>query len=363
MKKISYVFLIFIFSGFYMPSFGIEEITLHESTDFKKRIAFELPLDKPKKILLENLAVNEFSPILNFQGVYDANISSEKSNFTYPIIVEGGGELKFNNSKSKFRVISNFTRNVDELDNRFLGKLSDVYFEHNFNKNHKVLLGNSRIPIGLEGGKGQYELLFAKRAQIGSKLGNARALGARFRGNFGYIDYDLGGYSSTRQLQDITDGVEFAGRVNYKPFYDNKDSLFKDFKLGISINTGISGQGYTVSSASAEWQNKKFLLNAEYAYADGSNALKYNPIKQEGFYATAAYNLTDNVQAAFRYDILDYNTEKSGDAVQKYTIGLNYYVIGQRLRFGLDYIYTQNGDTLENSSSSNAIHFITQVMI
>lgn len=361
MKKILLTVLILFSFGHFAPCFAIEEITLDESTDFKKEIGFELSLDKPKKILFANAVINEFSPVLNFQGVYDAEISNEKSNFTYPFIIEGGGEVKFNKGKDTIRAVSNFTRNVDDLDNKFLGKLSDVYYEREISPRHRFLIGNSRIPIGMEGGKSQYGLMFSKRAQIADRFGNARAIGARFRGDFGHIDYDFGGYSSTRSLQDITDGVEFAGAVNYKPFYDVEGSIFRDFKLGAWVNTGVRKSGYTVSGLFAEWQYDRFLLNAEYAFADGSNALKYNPDKSEGFYATAAYNITDKVQTAFRYDILDYNTGKSGDTVQKYTAGLNYYVIGQRLRFSIDYTYTQNGAA--EGADNSSIHFMTQVMI
>lgn len=365
MEKILFkILILFLWASlFAMPSFAIEEtITLDESTDFKKETNFEFAFDKPKKILFANAVINEFSPVLNFQGTYSADIQEDGSNFTYPFIIEGGGEVKFNDGKSSFRAVSNFTRNVDKLDNKFLGKLSDVYYEREMAPHHKVLIGNSRIPIGIEGGKSQYGLMFAKRAQIADRFGNARALGARFRGDFGHIDYDLGGYSSTRSLQDVTDGAEFSGMINYKPFYDSEASILKDFKTSLWVNTGVRGSGYTVSGLGAEWRYDKFLLNAEYAYADGSNASKYRRDKSEGFYATAAYNITDKVQAAFRYDVLDFNTEKSNDTVQKYTAGLNYYVIGQRLRFSLDYTYTQNGSAIKQGDGSS-IHFMTQVMI
>lgn len=368
MKKIFLTSLILFLSLFCSscPSCAIEEIiTLSESEEFKNKakrgVIFEFTPDKPKKILFENTVVNEFSPILNFQGIYNADISDDKSNFTYPYIIEGGGEIKFGEGKDKIRIVSNFTRNVDSLNNKFLGKLSDIYFERQLNENHKVLIGNSRIPIGIEGSRGQYGLLFAKRAQIGDELGNARALGVRFRGNIKNFDYDLGGYSSTRYLQDITDGAEFAGWINYKPFYDNKEHLLNGLKIGGGINTGVSGSSFTTAGAGAEYRYKKFLFNTEYAYADGSNSLKYNPERSEGFYTTAAYDITDKIQIAGRYDIFDPDTKKADDTIQKYTLGLNYYIFGQRLRFSLDYTYTKNGCSTGNNY--NSVHFMTQVMI
>ena len=369
MKKIIFTSLIFLFSLF-CPSFAIEEIiTLRESDEFKKDIkngaVFEFAPDKPKKILFANAVINEFSPVLNFQGIYDADFSDEESNFAYPFTIEGGGEIKFGEEKDRIRVVSNFTRNVDDLDKKFLGKLSDIYFERQLNENHRILIGNSRIPIGIEGGRGQYGLLLTQRAQIGAELGNARAFGIRFRGNAGAFDYDLGGYSSTRYLQDITDGAEFAGWVNYKPFYDNKEHFLNGLKIGGGVNTGVSGSGYTVAGSGMEYRYKKFLLNTEYAYANGSNSSKYSPDISQGCYTAAAYNITDKIQVAGRYDIFDPNTKKTDDTIQKYTIGLNYYIIGQRLRFSLDYTYTKNNCSTNSTTGKNrnSIHFMTQVMI
>ena len=306
-----------------------------------------------------------FKPVLDFQGTYDAEISDEKSNFTYPFSVDGGSEIHFNDDngklKNKFRITSSFTRDVDDLDNKFLGKISDVYLERNLNDNHKILIGNSRIPIGMEGGQSQYNLLFIKRSQIASNLGNARSTGIRLRGDFGTLDYDIGGYSSTRYLQNLSDGIEFAGWINYKPFNNKEGSLFKNLKIGTGLNTGKNGQNYTVTGFGAEYKYKKFLLNAEYAYANGSNAKSYNQNTQHGFYATAAYNLTDKIQILGRYDIFDANTKQSNDTSQKYTVGINYYALGQRIRFSLNYSLTQND--IADSNIQNSIYFMTQLKL
>ncbi len=310
-----------------------------------------------------------FKPVLDFQGAYNAEISDDKSNFTYPFSIGGGGELHLNGDngklKNKFRLTSSFTRDVDDLDNKFLGKISDIYFERNLNDNHKILIGNSRIPIGMEGGKSQYNLLFTERSQIASNLGNVRSTGIRLRGDFHKLDYDIGGYSSTRYLQDLSDGMEFAGWLNYKPFNHKEGSLFKNLKIGAGVNTGRNDKNYTVAGLGAEYKYKKLLLNAEYAYADGSNAKSYNQNKQQGFYTTVAYNLTDKVQILGRYDIFDENTKKSNDTTQKYTVGLNYYVLGQRIRFSLNYSLTQNDtvNNIQNFPFQNSIYFMTQLRL
>ena len=146
MRKI--LILIFIFLVSTGSSFSIEEeIRLADS------IEFEINPYEAKKVLFKNSVVDEFSPVLNFRGVYEADISDEKDSFKYPFVLEGGGEVKFGESKNKIRVVSNFTRNVDGFHHKFLGKLSDVYFEKNINENHKFLIGNARVPFGFEGSK------------------------------------------------------------------------------------------------------------------------------------------------------------------------------------------------------------------
>ncbi len=352
MRNILALLLIFLCST--ASSFAIEEeIILQKNTEF------QFDFYEPKKIIFKNGILNEISPVLNFRGRYEADIEDSKSNYTYPFVIEGGVELKFDESKNKIRVISNFTRDVDNLDNKFLGKLSDVYFERQIDENHKITIGNSRVAAGLEGSKSSYNLTFPKRAQLGSNLGNSRALGVKFKGENEKFDYIIGAYSSTRYMQDITDGAEFSGLICYKPFH-NKEHILEDIKLGAGVDTGVNGNWYTVSSAFMEWRYKKFLLNAEYAYADGSNSKQYNPDKQAGFYTTAVYDLNDKFQLAGRYDVFDYDTKEANDTVKQYSAGLNYFVFKNRLKFNVSYIYTQRPGTDNNS---NSVYFATQVML
>ena len=352
MRKI--LILIFIFLVSTGSSFSIEEeIRLADS------IEFEINPYEAKKVLFKNSVVDEFSPVLNFRGVYEADISDEKDSFKYPFVLEGGGEVKFGESKNKIRVVSNFTRNVDGFHHKFLGKLSDVYFEKNINENHKFLIGNARVPFGFEGSKSTYKLMFSNRAQIGENFNDARALGIKYTGRFDGLEFSAGGYSATRYMQNITEGAEFAAWVNYKPFY-KESHILRDLKIGAGADIGVLDNGYGVYGAGIEWQNKKILLYAEYAFANGSNASEYNKNKQQGFYTTAAYNLTDKLQAAVRYDVFDSNTKSADSTIQKYTAGFNYYIFKERLRFGLDYTYTKNPGL---NNDTNSVRFLTQVMI
>ena len=140
---------------------------------------------------------------------------------------------------------------------KFLGKLSDVYFEKNINENHKFLIGNARVPFGFEGSKSTYKLMFSNRAQIGENFNDARALGIKYTGKFDGLEFSAGGYSATRYMQNITEGAEFAAWVNYKPFY-KESHILRDLKIGAGADIGVLDNGYGVYGAGIEWQIRKF---------------------------------------------------------------------------------------------------------
>ena len=101
-------------------------------------------------------------------------------------------------------------------------------------------------------------------------------------------------------------------------------------------------------------------MNFEYAYADGSNGDYYNPNSQQGFFTTLGWNFTPKLQALFRYDYFDPNTNIGSDSISEYSVGLNYFIFEQRLKFAINYVFSDNK---YNNSNSNAIYFLTQFFI
>jgi hypothetical protein len=106
-------------------------------------------------------------------------------------------------------------------------------------------------------------------------------------------------------LQHPTEGAEFVGWLNYKPFYNQEGSYFKNLKLGAGINYGRNGGNYTVANFGAHWDYDRWSITTEGALAQGSNAIVYNADKQQGINATLKYKLTDEVELLGRYDIFD----------------------------------------------------------
>ena len=81
-------------------------------------------------------------------------------------------------------------------------------------------------------------LPFAHTAQISREFGDAISTGISFIGNKGALEYNMGGYTSTRFTQGFKDGAEFIGRIGVKPFYKQEGSYFKKLKLYADTDVG-----------------------------------------------------------------------------------------------------------------------------
>lgn len=329
-----------------------------DNLDF--RLFTEKTFAKKKSVKFDNNFIDEISGELRFQGITSFEEKRGNLNTTFPFDINAVAESKFGSKKYRFFTEYAFTRNTDDIGNAFFGKFSNLYIERNFSKNHKMRVGVSRSPIGLEGSMSSFALPFAQRAQISREFGDAISTGISFIGNKGAIEYNMGGYTSTRFTQGFKDGAEFIGRIGVKPFYKQEGSYFKNLKLYAGADVGHRGENYGVYSAALTYEYKKFLMNFEYAYADGSNGDYFDPRKRQGFFATAGYNITPKLQLLARYDYFDRNLDESKNINHEYSVGINYFVFKQRLKFALNYVFSNDEKT---NTNKNAIYFLTQFFI
>lgn len=337
-----------------------EGIDFDNDNDWDFRLAAEKTFAKQKKLEFKDSFVNELSAELRFQGVTSFEHSRSNLSTTFPFDINAVIESKFMDKKFRFFSEYAFTRNVDDLDNKFFGKFSNIYIERNLSDNHKIRAGVSRSPIGLEGSMSSFALPFARRAQISRNFGDAISTGVSFIGNKNAFEYNLGGYTSTRFMQGFKDGAEFIGRVGIKPFYNQEGSYFKNLKLYTGADIGHRGENYGVYSTAITYEYKKFLMNFEYAYANGSNGDYFDPRNRKGFFTTVGWNFTPKLQLLGRYDYFDQNIHESGDINHEYSVGINYFVYKQRLKFMLNYVFSNNERT---NTNKNAIYLVTQFFI
>lgn len=264
--------------------------------------------------------------------------------------------LKDNNADA--RVMLNYnpfsSRNV--VQNLF----ADMYIATNKIPHHRILIGHSRPPVGMEGGAGPFVLPFIARSQISRNFGTVRKLGARVSGSYSLVDYDFGVYSSDTYFQEFFPGAEFIGRVDLKPL-GKTDGKYGKLLVGTSMDAGHRDNNFCVVGAHVQYNYKRFMANFEWANANGYNGPSgFSSDKHaSGFYTTIGYMLTKKLQILARYDEFDPNRDIAHNNKREYSLGLNYFIKGQGLRLILNYVFCQNDSTKD----SHRILLGTQILL
>ena len=244
----------------------------------------------------------------------------------------------FKGGKEDFRIM------LDPLQRKnapYMGSLfQDLYVETHRIKNTSILVGNSRVGVGMEGNQSPYTLSFVNRSQIARNFSNVRKFGVRVRGDYDLVDYDAGIYSSSTNFTSFFPGHEANVWLNIKPL-GKTDGKYGRLITGGGLSSGEKhGTDYFVSGAYVGYDYKRFWVKAEYARANGSNGragLTNN--RAQGFFATAGYFLTKKIELLARYDQFDSDRNIADNTRREYTIGSNYYLKGQALKLIFNYIY------------------------
>lgn len=298
---------------------------------------------------------------VQFYGAFQGNINSLFRPSDYDTeydlnVLETGMIGGFKDKKTDFKLQFNFKNSSNYT---FLqGLVTDAYIMNTRIPHHKIIIGNSRNQVGVDGGATTYTLPFAFRSQIARNFGNTRALGVRVVGNYDLVDYSMAMNTSDRFFRSFFSGPEFTGWVNLKPL-GKTDGKYGKLVVGSGINAGRAQDNYVVGGAYVGYTYKKFMANFEYAIADGYNGVQYSSNKATGFYSTISYRLTQKLHLLARYDQFDPNRDISGDMRREYTAGINYFIKGQALRLILNYVFCQN----ERTEDSHRIIFGTQIVL
>lgn len=290
---------------------------------------------------VKNLKINGY---FRFDNAMEAKRNEDFSSIMTFDSVELQTETLFANEKTKLSASYNFVRDLD-YDNDFFEKVSNLFIEHSFNENQSLRIGNARVPVGLEGGLSSSAIKFVTRGQISRNFGDARSVGVRNIAKYKYLDYDIGFYDSSRFMQRLFQGQEFAGNFSLKPLSKYGDKYGK-LKLGASIDTGNADNSYSVFGAHAQYYYKKLYLDFEYAKADGIGGKYIKRGEAHGFFTTLAYLLNEHIELLGRYDY--YKNDNNDKVTQEFTAGVNYYT-HPNCKFVLNYVYAMS-DTSANPS-------------
>lgn len=292
-----------------------------------------------------------------FQGNMNGLFSPGDYDSEYDLnILEAGVIGDFKERNTDFKLQFNFKPVPDKTFMQ--GFITDAYIMNTAIPHHKIIVGNSRNQVGVDGGASTYTLPFAARSQIARNFGNTRALGVRVVGNYPLTDYSLALNSSDRFFSEFFPGAEFTGWVNLKPL-GKTDGRYGHLVLGGGLNAGRNETNYTVGGAYVGYTYKKIMANFEYSIADGYNGRYISTNKATGFYSTVSYRLTKKLHVLARFDQFDPNRDIANDLRREYTAGLNYFIKGQALRLILNYVFCDNQDR----EDSHRIILGTQIVL
>ena len=291
----------------------------------------------------------------NDMALYDNGGIQDKVQFN-ALNIGVDGFLKNNNGD--FRIMMGFP--VGSQRNYTQTLFADVYVATNKIPHHRIQIGHFRPQIGMEGGSSAYTLGFLGRSQIARNFGTARRLGGRIKGDYKYIDYDFGLYSSDTFFDSWFSGPEFVGWMNLKPLANVDENKYGKLKIGGGIDAGKRDDNFFVTGAYIGYDYKKFSAEFEWANANGYNGYYGHSRKHAtGFYTTLGYMITKKLQVLACYDEYIPNKEFLSNKQREMTLGLNYFVKGQALRFILNYAFCQN----DVGNDSHRIMLGAQILI
>lgn len=307
----------------------------------------------------------------SMQGRYAGNIKKGKDNyapnFSIPL-----AELGFNgNLNEHVRMVANFQPGRYYDSSSAKSMMGDLYASTNIIPHHTVYIGQTRVPIGFEGTLSNLSIDSIERAQIGRRLSNFRDLGLKVAGNWTYADYYLGAYNGSKYYsKDNNNDMDLASWVNFKPLA--KIPQLGNLTLGTGYAQGKGTQSYDTFGAYAGYKYKKLGLKYEYAMSKGlatqTNSLKAGSTtitdtvntsipysisnisgrKTSGWYTTATYDINKKLQLLAKLDAYDPNRQAVNDVITEYTIGTNYFLSGNNIKFQINYVYVAD-QTYNNS--------------
>ena len=356
-------------------SISSEKIPAEKTLKEKLQDVYHLEVDKYDKptYLLENVLTHKFDEDsiwdrtqlwAGYNGdiglqFTEVGMGSDHTTNHYDInTINVGFDGFLKNNNADFRVMINISpyseRNV--IQNLF----ADMYIATNKIPHHRIMVGHTRPPVGMEGAYGPFVLPFLARSQISRNFGTVRKLGARISGDYSLIGYDFGVYSSDTYFQEFFPGAEFIGRVDLKPL-GKTDGKYGKLLIGGSMDAGHRDNNFCVVGAHIQYDYKRFMANFEWAQANGYNGPLGRSVDTHasGFYATIGYMLTKKLQILARYDEYDPNHEIAHNNQREYSVGLNYFIKGQGLRLILNYVFCQN----DAAKDSHRLMLGTQILI
>lgn len=361
-KRILLILLLISSSVYAEEEILLEQPTLLEADVAKEVVKNDFPSNLFEEQLTHTFENGPFEK-LHFWGAIQNNMNSNIPadgdvdnlfNTNASVFIDG----KLKGGKEDFRLMFNASPPAHKP---FFQQITqDLYIETHRIPHHKVLIGNSRPGIGIEGTQSPYTLPFVNRSQISRNFANMRKFGIKVRGDYKLVDYDIGGYSSDTFFREFFPGAEFDGWVNLKPL-GKTNGRYGKLITGGGISSGTKNStDYFLTEAYVGYEYKNLWMHTEYANANGSNGGDgLTNKRRQGWYVAIGYHLTKKLETVIRYDEFDPDRKIRSNNKREYTAGINYYIKGQALKLVLDYVFCQN----QASTNSHKIIIGTQLAL
>ncbi len=271
----------------------------------------------------------------------DIEKNGDKSFYNRINVIDLAFRGKFKGGHENFSILTDVSPHKESFFHRLI---LDAYVETDRIPHHTLLFGTSRPYVGYEGGTSPHMIPLVFRSQSARNFGGVRKTGIRLKGNFKYLDYDIGGYSSDTYYTEFFPGVETDIWLNFKPLTNKEKAKAGHLDIGAGFQAGSrNGHDFKVASTALKYDRQKFTISSEFQYADGSNgASGITEDTRFGYNATFIYKLTKKLHLVARFDDFNNNVHIKNNNTREYTTGINYYILGQTLKLMLNYIYCQN---------------------
>ncbi len=262
---------------------------------------------------------------LRYYGNISRGVDSQPSNFGVPL-----SEFRFKGKLAPhltFLASMNAHRNFTSSSNGLLG---DVYVATDILPHHNIYIGQTRVPIGIEGSQSPTTLHTMSRSQAARNFGDFRDTGVKVAGKWKYADYYLGLYNGSGiNTTDSTNDVLTAYWATFKPLADRPEWGHLELGGGFVEGTMNTLRNIDIFGCYAKYNYKRVTLQSEWSKMDGYSV---SGRQAQGFYLTTLYDLTDKAQLVAKYDVFDPNRLTTRDITSEYTLGANYFFRGKALK-------------------------------
>lgn len=315
----------------------------------------------------------------NVAKIESSSSNNWKSSYAKDVKITGGMQLKYAGNISKGSAYpSNFSIPLSDVtvsgmmaphlkyftqmfpsrnyDSSAKGMLGDVNVSTDIIPHHNIYVGQSRVPIGVEGTQSPYTLDTIDRAQIARNFADFRDTGIKIAGSYPFVDYYLGAFNGNgNNAKDTNNQLEYASWATFKP-------LYKYPKIGsVEVGGGFDFGKNTVCNHNnvglyLAYKYKKYAIKSEYSSTNGYLAPNR---RANGLYISNSYFLTKKLQLVARYDQFDSNKGIDNNLIREYTFGTNYFVKNQNIKIQANYVYVAN----QLTEDSNRFVIMTQYML